>query len=216
MQIVLADNQAIFRAGIARVLINVPGMCVVAQCADLDRLREAIESAPRSIVIFPSSIADDLHTPINWIKEAQCRAIMILEHDALLDDAVALRVDGVLLRSVAAPQLIECLLRVNSGQRYLQRAAVKTMPSPDHVGAKVVRRLSPKELQIVALISEGCKNKDIANRLGTKEQVVKNYLRTIYTKTGVSDRLELALFTIHHHALADVVEVARLALARPA
>jgi len=50
---------------------------------------------------------------------------------------------------------------------------------------------------------QGCKNKEIAIRLGTTEQVIKNYLRSIYDKTGVSDRLELALFTLHHHVLAD-------------
>ncbi len=48
-------------------------------------------------------------------------------------------------------------------------------------------------MQIVALIAQGLKNKAIAEQLGTKEQVVKNYLRTIYDKTGVSDRLELAI-----------------------
>ncbi len=58
-------------------------------------------------------------------------------------------------------------------------------------------------MQIVALIVQGCKNKEIAAQLGTKEQVIKNYLRTIYDKTGVSDRLELALFTIHHRVLAE-------------
>jgi DNA-binding NarL/FixJ family response regulator len=73
----------------------------------------------------------------------------------------------------------------------------------------VLQRLTPKELQIVALVAEGCKNKDIATQLGTKEQVVKNYLCSIYDKTGVSDRLELALFTIHHRALAEAVENVR-------
>jgi DNA-binding NarL/FixJ family response regulator len=68
---------------------------------------------------------------------------------------------------------------------------------------RVRDRLTPKEMQIVALIVQGCKNKDIAGQLGTKEQVIKNYLRSIYDKTGVSDRLELALFTIHHRALAE-------------
>jgi DNA-binding NarL/FixJ family response regulator len=58
-------------------------------------------------------------------------------------------------------------------------------------------------MQIVALIVQGCKNKDIAIQLGTKEQVIKNYLRSIYDKTGVSDRLELALFTLHHRVLAE-------------
>jgi DNA-binding NarL/FixJ family response regulator len=216
MQIILADNQAIFRAGIARVLINVAGLSVVAQCSDLERMKEAIDDTPRATVIFPSSIAEDLRIPIDWIKEAHGQAVMILEHDAILDEPIARKVDGVILRSVAAPQLIECLFRVNAGQRYMQRALVKTMPAPDHLGARAVRKLTPKELQIVALISEGCKNKDIANRLGTKEQVVKNYLRNIYTKTGVSDRLELALFTVHHHALAEVVETTRLAMVRSA
>jgi DNA-binding NarL/FixJ family response regulator len=141
---------------------------------------------------------------------------MILEHDAVLDESVAKRLQGVILRSVAGPQLVDCLYRVAAGEHYMQRAVVKTMPFPDQVGAKVVQRLTPRELQIVALISEGCKNKEIANQLGTKEQVVKNYLRSIYVKTGVSDRLELALFTVHHHALAEVVAAARLTLVQTA
>ena len=88
------------------------------------------------------------------------------------------------------------------------------MPSPDRVGIKVLERLTPKELQIVALVSEGCKNREIADRLGTKEQVIKNYLRTVYDKTGVSDRLELALYTIHHHALAEAAENVRAVMAK--
>ena len=71
-------------------------------------------------------------------------------------------------------------------------------PDPD--------RLTPKELKIVALIVQGCKNKEIAVRLMTTEQVIKNYLRSIYDKTGVSDRLELALFTIHHRILAEAAQ----------
>ena len=70
-------------------------------------------------------------------------------------------------------------------------------------GARVRDRLTPKELKIVALIVQGYKNKEIANQLGTTEQVIKNYLRNVYDKIGGSDRLELALFTIHHRVLAQ-------------
>jgi DNA-binding NarL/FixJ family response regulator len=63
--------------------------------------------------------------------------------------------------------------------------------------------LTARELSIVALIVQGYKNKEIATRLGTTEQVIKNYLRNVYDKVGVSDRLELALFTIHHRILAE-------------
>ena len=76
-------------------------------------------------------------------------------------------------------------------------------PDEDLVGTRVRDRLTPKEMRIVALIVQGCKNREIAIRLKTTEQVIKNYLRSIYDKTGVSDRLELALFTIHHRVLAQ-------------
>ena len=69
------------------------------------------------------------------------------------------------------------------------------------VGTRVRDRLRPKEMRIVALIIQGLKNREIALRLKTTEQVIKNYLRSIYDKTGVDDRLELALFTIHHRVL---------------
>ena len=216
MQVILADNQAIFRTGMARVLTTEPAIHVAVQCDDLERLREAVGNLRRSIVIFPSSLTDNLHELLDWVQQAGSRSVMILEHDADLNEAIAKRLEGVIMRSVVGPQFIDCLYRVAAGERYVQRAIVKIMPSPDHVGAKVVRRLTPRELQIVALISEGCKNKEIANQLGTKEQVVKNYLRSIYGKTGVSDRLELALFTVHHQALAEVVEATRLALVRSA
>ena len=77
----------------------------------------------------------------------------------------------------------------------------------DSVGARVRLRLTPKEMEIVALIVQGYKNKQIALQLGTTEQVIKNYLRSVYDKTGVSDRLELALFTIHHRVLTQTIDV---------
>ncbi len=55
----------------------------------------------------------------------------------------------------------------------------------------------------MGLIGLGYKNKEIAGQLGTTEQVVKNYLKNVYDKAGVSNRLELALFTIHHRILAE-------------
>jgi len=214
MQVILADNQAIFCAGVVRVFLTDPAISIVAQCEDMEQLLEAVGSQQHSIVIFPSSMPSDVHGLLDHIQKAESRSVMILEHEATLDDSVANRLDGVVLRSVAAPQLVDCLYRVTAGERYMQRALVKAMPSPDHAGAKAAQRLTSKELQIVALISEGCKNREIATQLGTKEQVVKNHLRSIYGKTGVSDRLELALFTVHHQALAEVVESTRLALVR--
>ena len=216
VQVILADNQVIFRTGIARVLAAQDDVQIVAQCGDVERLREAVERMRNAIVIFPTSITTELEPLLDAILQAGSRAVTIVEHGVSLDEALTQRMAGVVLRSVGGPQLMECLRRVAAGERSVQRATVMTMPTPDRVGLKVLERLTPKELQIVALISEGCKNKEIAAQLGTKEQVVKNYLRSIYDKTGVSDRLELALFTVHHRALAEAADRARAATIRSA
>ena len=206
----------IFRTGAARVLSLEDDMDVAAQCADLTRLREAVGTLPHSVVIFPSSFTADLPDLLDWIDQAGSKAVIVLEHGATLEDSIAQRVDGVLLRSVAGPQLIDCVHRVAAGERCLQRASLRSMPSPDRVGIRVLERLTPKEVQIMGLVAEGCKNREIALRLETKEKVVKNYLRAIFDKTGVSDRLELALFTIHHRALAEAAGRARPLRARSA
>lgn len=216
LQIILADNQAIFRTGTARVLSMEGDLRLATQCADAEHLKDAIAAFPRSIVIYPSSITTDMHALIDCIEKAESRSVVILEHGSSLDDAITRRVEGVVLRSVSGAQLVDCIHRVAVGERSVQRANVTQMPAPDRVGIKVLERLTPKELQIVALVAEGCKNKEIAERLGTKEQVVKNYLRTVYDKTGVSDRLELALFTIHHRVLAEAAERVRAALIKTA
>jgi DNA-binding NarL/FixJ family response regulator len=212
MQVILADNQAIYRTGIARVLLSDAATEVVAQCVDAASLLKAVGLWERSIVIFPSSITEDLHGLLDSIERASGRPVMILEQDGSLDPTVATRLQGMVLRSVAAPQLIDCMHSVAAGVRYMHRAIVKKMAPPaDNAGSRATQRLNARELEIVGLICEGRKNKQIAEQLGTKEQAVKNYLRSIYAKAGVADRLELALFTIHHRAMADVVESARLA-----
>jgi len=58
-------------------------------------------------------------------------------------------------------------------------------------------RLTPKEEQIIALVAEGLKNSEIAAIVGNTEYVVKNYLKTIFDKTGMWTRLELALWYVN-------------------
>jgi DNA-binding NarL/FixJ family response regulator len=208
-RIILADTQVIFRTGAARVLAMEEDLRVVAQCADLQRLKEALDSLRHSIAVFPTSIAPDLHLLLDCVERAGSKSVVIVEYGTKLDQSVARRADGVVLRSVAGPQLVECLRRVAAGQRCVPLANVRSTPLLDRVGTRVLKRLTPKELQIVALVAEGGKNREIAAQLSTTEQVIKNYLRNIYDKTGVSDRLELAVFTQHHRVLAEAAQRAR-------
>src|SRR4029079_13567342 len=69
-------------------------------------------------------------------------------------------------------------------------------------------QLTPKEALIVSCVTQGMKNKEIAIRVGTTEQVVKNYLRKVYDKLGVADRLELALYCLNNRVLQDAPKAA--------
>ena len=202
-RLILADNQAIFRAGAARVLALEEDIRIVAQCDDLTRLAAAMDSFRGAVILVSSTLRPALPTLLPHARASDSRAILIIENNEHLSEETATLLDGIICRNIAGPDLIDCVRRVGRGQRCLQRANIATMQASDSVGTRVRDRLTPKEMQIVALIVQGCKNKDIANQLGTKEQVIKNYLRNIFDKTGVSDRLELALFTIHHRVLAE-------------
>ena len=118
-------------------------------------------------------------------------------------------------RSASRGIVLHAVRRLASGEQYVQS------PSPtanavqdDYIGMRVRDRLSTREIRIIAAVVRGYKNREIAELVGTSEQVVKNSLRSIYDKTRVSDRLELALFVLHHRILAQATAAVHLAAIR--
>jgi DNA-binding NarL/FixJ family response regulator len=203
-KIILADSQAIFRAGTAKVLAMDEESRIIAQCSDVERMLHAITTFPGSIVVFAASLRPDLGRLRMLLESAGSRGIVIAESNDVASSYLQSGFRGVVFRSVTGPSLVECVRRVAAGETWLPPHLMQPdSPEEDMVGTRVRDRLTPKEMRIVALIVQGCKNREIANRLKTTEQVIKNYLRSVYDKTGVSDRLELALFTIHHRVLAQ-------------
>jgi len=202
-KIILADSQAIFRAGTAKVLAMDEDLRIIAQCTDLERMYHAITTFPGSIVLFAASLQPEFARLAMLLETTNSRGIVVAENSENAAGYVQQGFRGVVFRNVSGPSLVECVRRVAAGDTWMPtQAAPAEAPEDDLVGARVRDRLTPKEMRIVALIVQGCKNREIAVRLKTTEQVIKNYLRSIYDKTGVGDRLELALFTIHHRVLA--------------
>jgi DNA-binding NarL/FixJ family response regulator len=206
-KLILADNQAIFRAGTAKILAMEDDFRIIAQCSEPERLYPALETFRGAILLFASSLKLDPEMLIPRVLGAGSRSIVIAENGEPVQAWFSAGVNGAAHRNVTGPSLIECVRHVGQGDRQVRANGIDTPgQEEDSVGSRVRDRLTPKELKIVALIVQGCKNKEIAVRLCTTEQVIKNYLRSIYDKTGVSDRLELALFTIHHRMLAEAAQ----------
>jgi DNA-binding NarL/FixJ family response regulator len=170
----------------------------------MGRMHHAVTTFPGSIVLFATSLHPDLAQLSALLESVSSLGIVIAENNDTAAPYLQQGFRGVVFRNVSGAALVECVRRVAAGETWLPSQLMQPdSPAEDMVGTRVRDRLTPKEMRIVALIVQGCKNREIAIRLKTTEQVIKNYLRSIYDKTGVGDRLELALFTIHHRVLAQ-------------
>jgi len=205
-RIILGDSHEIYRVGAARVLAADEDMRIVAQCGDPDRMYRAIAAFPGSAVVFAASMSPDLTRLRILLETTGSRGIVIAESNDSVWAYLEQGFWGVVVRNVSGPTLLECVRRVAAGEIWLAPQLTQLdCTDVDMMGKRVLDRLTLKEMRVVALIVHGCKNREIALRLGTTEQVVKNYLQSIYDKAGVIDCLELALFTIRHPVLARAV-----------
>lgn len=209
-KLILADNQAVFRTGFARFLAAAGDFRIVGQCDDLGRLYKAVLSARHAVIVFASSLEPDMVRLATDASAGNNHLLAVLERGESPQSVIKYGVRGILYRDVGKDDLLECVRKLSRGQYFTQSLSAKSeaFVETDMAGERVRKRLSRKELQIVRLLIRGYKNKDIARELNNTEQVIKNYLRSIFDKSGVSDRLELALFTIHHKLLLDAVETA--------
>ena len=120
-------------------------------------------------------------------------------------EALQLGAHGVVLKDAVSDELVDAIRAVHRGRHWLGGREITNMvqvlkdlmkraePEPPRTFG-----LSARELQVVALIVEGCTNRDVASQFGISEDTVKRHMTNIFDKTGVSSRLELALFAVHH------------------
>jgi DNA-binding NarL/FixJ family response regulator len=202
--VILADDSDIFRTGAARVLAREEDLQIVMQCKELTHLLSALASYPKALVVISSSLLKDSMDLLKSIDVNGGRSIAIVESwetPKVFEDHGA---HGVLYRTASHVALLDNVRQVSRGELVIPKSMVDKQPT-DPVGVRVRARLTGRELKVISLIMQGCKNREVGLRLKTSEQAIKSCLNVIFNKLGVSDRLELALFTIHHPTLAAAV-----------
>lgn len=205
-RIILADNQPFFLAGMAKLIAAEDEMRIVAQCADIEHLLRAIRAFRSSVVVAASSLIPNLHALAGSIRATGGKLIVIAGNTDSAKVYATNEVRGVVFRMTSGQNLVACIKAVASGEIYCQDKAQFQSTDDnetDRAGERVRDSLTRREMKVVGLIVLGYKNKEIAKKLGTSEQVVKNYLRSIFDKAGVSDRVSLALFTLDHNDLGQ-------------
>lgn len=217
IRIILADSQAIYRVGIRKVFALEDDIRVVAQADSLENLRVAIERYPTDIVLIEGSLLAGSANAIPELLHGSPEIRLIVQaaasDEAHTVDLYRRGVRGIISRSISPDLLVRCVRRIAAGETWIDNQSVNWVieayraQAASLMNPRLQPRLSPKEMAIVTCITQGKRNKEIAFQLGTTEQVIKNYLRKIYDKLGVSDRLELALYCLHNKIIqADVDE----------
>jgi DNA-binding NarL/FixJ family response regulator len=118
-KLILADSQAIFRAGTAKVLAMDEGLRIIAQCPDLDRMYHAITTFPGSIVLFAASMRPDLTRLRMLLETMGSRGIVIAENSEAASAYLQQGFRGVVFRNVTGNALVECVRRVAAGETWM-------------------------------------------------------------------------------------------------
>jgi DNA-binding NarL/FixJ family response regulator len=208
IRVILADSQAIYRVGIRKVFALEDDLRVVAQADSLENLRLAVERYPTDVVLLEGSLLTGTANIIpDLLRSAPDVKVIVQAVAADENQTVELYrrgVRGIVSRSISPDLLVRCVRRIAAGETWIDNQSVSWVieayraQASALVNPRVQPKLSPKEMAIITCITQGKRNKEIAYQLGTTEQVIKNYLRKIYDKLGVSDRLELALYSLHN------------------
>ncbi len=216
VRVILADSQAIYRVGMRKIFAVEDDIRVVAQAETLENLYAALVRYPTDIVVLEGQLIagtiDAIPEFVRRAPEAKLIVQVVETDEANTVELYRRGVRGVIPRSIAPDVLIKCVRKIAAGETWIDsqsinwvieayRAQATTLTNP-----RVQPKLSAKELAIIGCITRGMRNKEIAYQIGTSEQVIKNYLRKVYDKLGVSDRLELALYCLHHQILKKYVQ----------
>ncbi|HEX4020685.1 MAG TPA: response regulator transcription factor [Acidobacteriaceae bacterium] len=223
IRVVLADTQAIYRVGIRKIFAVEDDIRVVAQAENLQGLLMALDRYPTDVVLLEGnmvlSAAEAIPEILRHAPEVKLIVQVVETSESNIVDLYRRGVRGVISRSIPPDLLVRCVRKIAQGETWIDNQSISWVIEAYRAQAnqltnpRLQPRLSPKELEIITCVTQGMRNKEIAYQLGTTEQVVKNYLRKIYDKLGVSDRLELALYCLHHQILKQ--QALTVASARP-
>jgi DNA-binding NarL/FixJ family response regulator len=218
LRVILADTQAIFRAGLRKIFAVEDDIRVVGQAETLAQTMSAAKKFSADVLMFEAALAPNSGEAVADLLKLglSCKLVVLIQepNEDLTLELFRRGAHGIISREVEPEMLVECLRTVARGELWLERQAVNWVLQAYRTQggrpatAKTKVQLTPKESLIVSCVTQGMKNKEIALRVGTTEQVVKNYLRKVYDKLGVADRLELALYCLHHRVVNNEAQAA--------
>lgn len=225
VRIVLADDHPIVRDGLKKLLELEEDFAVVGEASDGREVLQKVQELDPDVLLLDLRMPnlDGLST-LQALQQTNSRTRVIVltasEDKNEFVQAMKLGCSGIVLKQTAPDLIVKSIRKVHAGEiwldslttaavmRQFSSGAAATNGLPGSGKGRERSPLSAREREIVALVAQGYKNKEMAEKMFISEQTVKNHLHNIFDKLGVSDRLELALYAIHKglHLAPDVTQ----------
>ncbi|MGH9729818.1 MAG: response regulator [Candidatus Acidiferrales bacterium] len=211
VRVLVADDHAIFRDGLRKLFEDTDEVTIIGEASNGNECVRMLAKLKPDILLLdlrmPEKDGLGVLEEINF-DSVTTRVIVLTaaEDDRDVVRAMRLGARGVVLKQSASDLLLKSIKKVHDGEIWLDNRMTAEVIDAFKRSAETGQRrdkplLSDREKEIVQLVAQGFRNREIGEKLFISEQTVKNHLHNIFDKLGVSDRLELALYAIHHRLI---------------
>ncbi|MGH9146781.1 MAG: response regulator [Vicinamibacterales bacterium] len=213
IRIVIIDDHVMVRAGLRMLIEQDPALHVVGEASDLSTAVPLAARTQPDVILLDLDMAGqnglDILPDLQAVAaQSQVLVLTGIRDPAAHRDAIRRGALGVLNKEHAADILLKAIHKVQAGEVWLDRVAMAhlladlrstTTPQYPDPEQEKVAALSDREREVLDLVSQGLKNREIAERLFISDHTVRHHVAAIFVKLGVSSRLELILYAYRHH-----------------
>ena len=215
-RILIADDHALFRAALRKLLELDSGIAVVGEASNGWEAMELLESLQPDLLLLDLNMPrqsglDVLRRLMNMPTKARIIILAAVIERKQIIEALRLGAFGVLHKDTATQLLYKCIRTVMANEYWIDHDSVSdlvsTLRSPRasqvESDESSTFSLTPRQYEILLTVVDGCTNREIAEKFMISEQTVKHHMTRIFEKVGVSNRLELALFAMSKRLVCE-------------
>lgn len=197
---ILADDHPLVLNGLYHLLQEYPDFQVLDRCSSgTEALAAVRKNRPDVLVLdllMPGKDGLEVARDLNALGDPPRIVLLTAQlHEDQLIEALRLGVRGFVLKEMATKLLVECLRRVHAGGQWLEKdsasRAMEKLVRREARNREIASLLTPREIEVVAMVAKGLSNKEIGAQLFIAEGTVKIHLHNIYEKLGIARRAEL-------------------------
>jgi DNA-binding NarL/FixJ family response regulator len=198
MRLLLYTDEPVLAQGLTSILVATESF-EVAACSSMSEVKRSVEKREPDLLLLDLT-HEVTFAALSEIRRSilHCKVVLWVHTIAteLAFQAMGLGVRGILRKTLGPELIVKCLSKVHQGELWFEKALTDSFLSAKRIS------LTKREGQLVALLSQGLKNKEIASTLLISEGTVKVYLSKLFQKVGVKDRFELALYGLKNLSAA--------------